>query len=145
MSEVITDKLTGRATAGDVTITSEGGSATMQLQQGVCKQWCNLLGAGTISVQDSFNNASITDNGTGYYKTSFTNNMNNGTYIISAVSHQEQSGVGGNGYPRSGTVSDADDGRDAMTTSSLTMQYQNDSESSRDQELATTGIVGDLA
>jgi len=119
--------------------------STQDTMEGLCKQWCNLLGTGTISVQNSFNNASILDLGTGYYKTSFTNNMNNGTYIISAVSHQEQAGAGGNGYPRSGTVSDADDGRDAMTTSSLTMQYQNDSESSRDQELATTGIVGDLA
>ena len=34
MSEIITNKLTGKTAAGDVTITSEGGSATMQLQQG---------------------------------------------------------------------------------------------------------------
>ena len=44
MSEIITDKLTGKTSAGDVTITSEGGSATMQLQQGVAKVWCNLDG-----------------------------------------------------------------------------------------------------
>ena len=37
MSTVITDNLTGKTSAGDVTITSEGGSATMQLQQGVAK------------------------------------------------------------------------------------------------------------
>ena len=39
MSTVITDNLTGKTSAGNVTITSEGGSATMQLQQGVAKAW----------------------------------------------------------------------------------------------------------
>ena len=34
MSEIIVDKLTGVGTAGDITVTSEGGAATMQLQQG---------------------------------------------------------------------------------------------------------------
>ena len=31
------DDLRGNTSAGDITITSEGGSATMQLQQGVLK------------------------------------------------------------------------------------------------------------
>lgn len=80
MSEVITDKLTGRATAGDVTITSEGGSATMQLQQGVAKAWVNFNGTGTIASRDSFNNSSLTDRGTGKYTSTVSNAMGNANY-----------------------------------------------------------------
>ena len=64
MSEIITDKLTGKTAAGNVTITSEGGSATMQLQQGVAKLW--MQGQGDATVTDSFNQASMTDIGTGF-------------------------------------------------------------------------------
>jgi len=67
------DDLRGNTAAGNITITSEGGSATMQLQQGVLKQWINMDGSGTISVRDSLNNSSITDNGTGNYTVTHTN------------------------------------------------------------------------
>ena len=80
MSEVITDKLTGRATAGDVTITSEGGSATMQLQQGVAKAWVNFNGTGTPAIRDSLNFSSITDSGAGYGDTNFTNSFANSDF-----------------------------------------------------------------
>ena len=75
MSTVITDNLTGKASAGNVTITSEGGSATMQLQQGVAKAWNNVNGTGTIASRDSFNIASITDVSTGEYKHTLSNAM----------------------------------------------------------------------
>ena len=111
MSEVITDKLTGRATAGDVTITSEGGSATMQLQQGVAKAWAR----GTPSAfSDSHNFTTFTDNGTGDYTFSFTNNMNNNLWspttagittaarIINA-SNQQTSSTDIDGFSSSGS------------------------------------------
>ena len=84
MSTVITDKLTGKTSAGNVTITSEGGSATMQLQQGVAKAWANLNGTGTIALRDSFNVGSATDQGTGDYTINFTNSMNNDDYSVTA-------------------------------------------------------------
>ena len=74
MSEIITNKLTGKTAAGNVTITSEGGSATMQLQQGVAKAFCHFS---TSTTQDSFNVASTVDAGTGQYKSTYTNNMSN--------------------------------------------------------------------
>ena len=73
MSEVITDKLTGRATAGDVTITSEGGSATMQLQQGLIKQWARYNQT-TQTTDDSLNTSSLTDHGVGRSQFVFVNN-----------------------------------------------------------------------
>jgi hypothetical protein len=85
MSEVITDKLTGRATAGDVTITSEGGSATMQLQQGVAKAWLHLS---TDTTEDSLNITSVADNGTGDHSPSLTNAMSNSNYSACSNIHQ---------------------------------------------------------
>lgn len=84
MSEVITDKLTGRATANDVTITV-GASATMSLEQGIAKCWIDLVGTGTISIENSLNISSITDNGTGDYRQTHTNNFaNNDTAFVPA-------------------------------------------------------------
>lgn len=80
MSEIITDKLTGKTSAGDVDITSEGGAVTMQLQQGLLKAWVNLDGTGTIAVLDSLNIASVTDDGGGAYINAFTNSFNNVNY-----------------------------------------------------------------
>ena len=80
MSEVITDKLTGRATAGNVTITSEGGAATMQLQQGVAKAWLNWDTGTSHSTRDSVNVSSISDGGTGVTTITFTSSMSNSNY-----------------------------------------------------------------
>jgi len=56
------------------------GTAATNLQQGLCKAWANTSGSGTPVVDDSFNNASITDNGTGDQTLVFTNNMANSGY-----------------------------------------------------------------
>ena len=54
------------------------GTATTNLQQGLAKNWCSFDGtAGTLSFEDSFNSASLTDNGTGNYSVNFTNAMTN--------------------------------------------------------------------
>jgi hypothetical protein len=85
MSEVITDKLTGKTSAGDVTITSEGGSATMQLQQGVAKAWLNFDNNGTATLNDSYAITSCTDTATGRFRTNFTNNMSNSLYSAAGM------------------------------------------------------------
>ena len=71
MSEIITNKLTGKTAAGNVTITD--GSATMQLQAGVAKHF--IVYNNTQTISDSLNNTSITDIGTGNHKFAFTNNF----------------------------------------------------------------------
>lgn len=82
MSEIITDKLTGKTSAGDVDVTSEGGAVTMQLQQGLAKAWINFNGTGTIASRNTFNTTSLTDVGTGNYSFDFVNDMNNNDYAI---------------------------------------------------------------
>jgi len=60
---------------------SEGGSATTNLAQGLCKAWCYFDGtAGTPAFDDSFNGASLTDVDTGQYDMNFTSSMSNATY-----------------------------------------------------------------
>ena len=90
MSEIITNKLTGKTAAGDVTITSEGGSATMQLQQGVAKAWATVDAyQATTGTTSSFNISSTTDDGTGLWDNAFVNNMDSTPYAVS------QMGTGG--------------------------------------------------
>jgi len=81
MSEIITDKLTGKTSAGDVTITSEGGSATMQLQQGLAKIFAQINMEDALGIVGSFGASSFSDNATGDGHTNFTNSMNDTTYM----------------------------------------------------------------
>ena len=67
-------------TSGQVTIRGEGSATTTNLQQGLCKVWCNFNGEGTIATRDSFNVSGLTDNSTGDYTVSINSNMGNDDY-----------------------------------------------------------------
>ena len=54
--------------------------ATSVVFNGTAKAWINLDGTGTISTNDSYNTGSITDNGTGDYSITITNDMSNALY-----------------------------------------------------------------
>jgi len=75
MSTLLLNTLTGKTSAGSIVVTGEGGSTTTNLQQGVAKSWLTLDGEGTIAIVESFNIASVTDNDTGDYSFTYTNNM----------------------------------------------------------------------
>ena len=57
--------------------------STMIGHQGVCKGWINFNGTGTIAINDSFNVASITDNGTGDYTVTWTTSFATAYYAVS--------------------------------------------------------------
>ena len=138
MSEIITNKLTGKTAAGNVTITSEGGSATMQLQQGVAKSFLNYKGTSTNSIRDSLNMASVTDNGTGDYTYTMTNAMSNSDYSAVAAG-----GIGTTAgqYGRQGPgIQYAD-----TTTSSWTAECASNTYAVGDWDVVCWGILGDLA
>ena len=75
------DDLRGNTAAGDITITSEGGSATMQLQQGVAKAWVFTTDRTSYVPTRSLNVSSMTDNGTGRPETNFTNSFNDANIV----------------------------------------------------------------
>ena len=76
--------------ANTSTYVAEGGGATQNTVQGVCKSWCQWNNAGTPTASDSLNLSSITDTATGRPDLNFTNNMNNASYAAS--------GFGKSGY-----------------------------------------------
>jgi len=59
------DTLTGVTTAGSIAVTGEGNSTTTNLQQGLIKAWASRTSATTPATTDSFNVASLVDNGVG--------------------------------------------------------------------------------
>ena len=82
---------------------SEGGtSVTQNLVQGLCKTWCdfragtegNSDGNSTISIEDSFNVASLVDNGTGDYTFAHANDMASGNYVFLGGSQYETGAIG---------------------------------------------------
>ena len=85
-SELKVDKFTGVTTAGSISVTGEGNSTTTNLQQGLCKMWARLNGQGTIALDDSFNVGSTTDEGTGQYTYTFSNNMSNANFNVAHAS-----------------------------------------------------------
>ena len=81
-SELKVNKLTGVTTAVSISVTGEGNSTTTNLQQGLAKQWATHTQASTYVLDDSFNVASLTDNGTGESSLTFTNAPANANYTV---------------------------------------------------------------
>ena len=67
---------------------SNNSTAMSTINQGTAKAWVNFNGQGTIAARDSFNLASLTDNGDGDYTITFSNNMGNANYIINGTGEQ---------------------------------------------------------
>ena len=92
MSEVKTNKLTGTSTAGSIVVTGEGNSTTTNLQQGLAKSWGRMIGgSGTESMADSFNVASLTDNGSNLITFTRTNNTSSANYSIGSIGYHRTS------------------------------------------------------
>ena len=74
--------LTGASTAGSIAVTGEGNSPTTNLQQGLAKGFIciDVSAQAAFSSDDSFNMASVTDNGTGNFTVTFTNAMATARY-----------------------------------------------------------------
>jgi len=127
--------LTGVTTAGSIAVTGEGNSTTTNLQQGLAKAWSNYSGSGT-SLRDSLNHASATDNGSGDYTLTLTNNMGNVNYSYTSASTD-----GGGG--RSATFSPKD--FDNYTTSSMRGINNDTGNATEDSEAVSSTFNGDLA
>ena len=144
MSEILVDNLTGKTSAGDITVTSEGGDATQSLQQGLTKSWVNFNGTGTLSVRDSLNETSMTDHGTGDYTVNFTNSFNNTNYMVTG------SASGNSDASRGYTGKMSADAQNLPASASLRTKFGLGSNAVGngqlyDSVLSMIGINGDLA
>ena len=135
------DDLRGNTAAGNITITSEGGSATMQLQQGLAKHFINFdASSGTPTSQDSFSVSSITDTTTGQFAINMTNNYSNANYSLAGFAN----GINSNSFSSSSVVSV---GTNLITTTtSGTYEFLSYAASAyRDAKHCDTQGFGDLA
>ena len=80
------DDLRGNTSAGNITVTSEGGSATMQLQQGLTKMSCAWQQS-DASIRDSFNISSLTDLGTGRTTMNYTSAFSSADHPVTGTSN----------------------------------------------------------
>tara|TARA_R100001086_G_C11780283_1_gene243427 strand:- start:53 stop:436 length:384 start_codon:yes stop_codon:yes gene_type:complete len=62
-------------------------STPEEIAVGRAKSWINFDGVGTVSIRDSFNVSSLTDNGVGNYTVTFTNAMSNTNYCALTTGH----------------------------------------------------------
>ena len=87
--------VTGVHTVGNNAIhTSDGGAVTQNLVQGLAKHWIQINGESTVAIQDSFNNSSVADNGTGYYTFNINNDMSNDDYSALETTNRISGGSG---------------------------------------------------
>ena len=134
--------------AGSTTITGEGGSTTTNLQQGLCKTWCDYNaeadGTGNMSLADSFNIASLTDNGTGDYTFAHTNDMASGDYVFVGGSQYETGAIGSVTTIR---IKSGSSGNKAAATMRVQSEYSNTSGNCTPYDYAQQqfAVHGDLA
>ena len=132
MSTILVNTLTGTSTAGSIAITGEGNSTTTNLQQGLAKQWVRFDGTG-LTVEDSFNESSVTDNGTGDYSPVLTSSMSSENYSPLYSSAQYHELIGNNG------------GTTGTLASGYKINIRNSSNSAADTGRVSTSVLGDLA
>ena len=82
-------------TSDQVNTGTEKSLDTSYIFNGTLKSWLNMNGQSTIAINDSFNIASITDNGTGSYGATVSNAMSN-TYYVAAGEHSSNGGYSAN-------------------------------------------------
>ena len=111
--------------------------ATSYVVNGSAKAWANINTTTSTSVLDSFNTASLTDNGTGDTTQTFTSSMNNANFASNG------SGVHGSlaNYDSNVTIPH----QDTPTTTTVRSQMSNSANAVSDGPYISHSIHGDLA
>jgi len=117
------------------TIQNTSGGAVTLTNQSAAKHWVNM-DAGT-TINDSFNTASITDNGTGNHASTMTNAMSNINYVVTGSNIS--SGSGGD----SGEIFISN--QTANTTTKYEFRTRNNNGSYYDNYINGLHLSGDLA
>ena len=122
------------------TIADKAGTGPVGLTKQIAtKAWTNFNGSGTLAAEDSFNVASVTDNGTGNYTPSATNSMSNTGYAFTLDGREQSGGFGG-----FIGLNDSDN----QTTSGFQIRCRNgsvDDGTAGDRALVVASYLGDLA
>ena len=130
------DTVRGQTTAGSITVQGEG-TATTNMQSGLCKAWVRTFAA-AVNVVDSFNMSSVTDSAVGKYAPQINNNMANGNYAV--VSSGDDKNDGGSIF-----VHNIDDSVDQATTGYGTSFKKYTYALTDNNQNASSMVLGDLA
>ena len=122
-------------TSDQVNTGTEKSLDTSYIFNGVAKAWVNFDGSASgAAARDSFNVASMTDNGTGTYTVTFSNAVSSTSYTASGLIALENDAGSYN------PLSVAD-----RATASCRVDCENNSSSNSDPVAVDTQIFGDLA
>lgn len=116
----------------DTIAASDGTSPATLTKQSAAKAWVRIDGTGTVTVDGSFNIASVTDSGTGTYTPSFTNSMSDVNYSASMLTNIP-SNAADNAYDFSSVVA-----------GSYRLQFYQ-AASQTDVDRCASNVCGDLA
>tara|TARA_R100000664_G_scaffold31957_1_gene46178 strand:- start:60 stop:482 length:423 start_codon:yes stop_codon:yes gene_type:complete len=126
-------------TSDQVKTGTEKSIDTSYLYNGSAKAWNRFDGTAITTIADSFNNGSATDNGTGDYTFTFTNNMSNTNYAPDA----------GGGRGTASTVDGRVQQADQITTSQFVFNMfaidANGNSAYVEDTFGLTQVHGDLA
>lgn len=132
MSELRADTITG----------SDGSSPVTLTKQSAAKAWFNL-NAATPALRDSFNIASITDEGTGLYEGNFSSTLSNGNYSANGSSSAKGST---NSYTNIFTTGDETDLLGLHSTAGIRVNnFSNNLPGLSDPSMMQLSVHGDLA
>ena len=140
MSTILVDNLTGKTSAGSITVTSEGGAATQSLQQGLAKAWINFNGS-TFATNDSLNVASNVDNGSGDYTVTVTNAFDSANYATAVNANSNNDGWFARVKSSGGTSA----APSTYTSTAVNFSFAGGGASPTDTSLFTAAYFGDLA
>ena len=127
----------GQLNTSSIVVRGEG-NATTNLQQGLCKSWISYRGTSTVEIRDSLNVGSLTDNSTGDYTITFTNNMGNNLYPVTMASDHDA----GSHFT---TACIDHDNPNPVVTTQYVANYLDQTNNMRDTVYCHEAVHGDLA
>ena len=138
------NQLRGIDTAGSITVQGEG-TATTNLQQGLCKSWVNFDGTASGAARGSFNNSSMTDNTTGDFTVNMTNGVDSTNNIVASGSCNDDDS--NNKHHATLCIIRSASGGSPFTTTTvrITTAHDGNTTSLRDMDFSVVSIHGDLA
>ena len=122
----IQTQATGASITGDLQV-----SANIPHKQ-TAKAWVNFNGIGTVTIRDSYNVSSITDNGSGLYTVNFTNAMSDTNYAV-VITGRRGTTTNVIGFLRSGG---------AYSTTAVQIEFERATEVNVDVDIANVIIFG---
>ena len=117
-------------------------SSPAEITSGRAKAWVNFNGQGTVAIRNSYNVASITDNGTGDYTINFATNMPNSTYVPLVMNIARTNQTAGNSPPGVRSVGNLESPNASLTVSGVRIIHRPTSNNT-DANMYGVAVFGD--